>query len=162
MTEAYFKKGNIVSFSEAEIDELKNKTNLSLTGRFRYCLHQDHSDQIQEMIIGISKDSYCRPHRHPIHFSESYHIIQGELLILFFDQNGNEYHRETLEKNGKNVIRINHSVIHMPISLSDVTVYHETLTGPFDKENMVEYMDWAPDEQTNQAVEYLNKMKQND
>ncbi len=162
MTAAIFKEGKYVLFSNDEISDLKVNTKQSSTGRFRHCLHQSHQDKIQEMIIGISSSSYCRPHSHPKGVSESYSIIEGILLVLFFDQNGSVSEKVTLSKESTRVLRINSSMIHMPLALSEVTIYHETLTGPFQKNEIVNYASWAPsEERTIEAQEYIEMLKKN-
>lgn len=160
MSTAIFKEGKFVSFSSDEIANLREKALASKTGRFRLCLHQNHQDKIQEMVIGITSTSYCRPHSHPLGRSESYSIIEGRILVLFFSKEGNVTEKVLLENNGLRILRINSSLIHMPIAISDVAIYHETLTGPFEKEEMVYYANWAPEEDFSEsAIDFHQKMK---
>jgi len=160
MSQAIFKKGDFVSLSIEDIDTLKKEVTSSPTKRYRYCLHQTHQDSIQEMAIAMMKESYCRPHYHPQASSESYHIIEGELLVLIFSNEGEVIDSVRLNSKSNIILRMNNGTIHMPIALSDIVIYHETISGPFEKDLMVHYVDWAPEEDDIEKSKlFLNQLK---
>ena len=84
MSTVIHNKKNISSFNNVDLDELKLLAKNDPDKRARICLHKDDSELVHEMIIVIYEGSEIIPHRH-IDKSESYHIIEGELKIVFFD-----------------------------------------------------------------------------
>lgn len=162
MTNAIFTNSDISTLNLNDFEDLVEKAKVSNNQRYRYCLHLDHSAKIQEMVIAMTSESYNQPHRHPEGISESYHIIKGRMLILFFDDSGAVSKKVILEPGTTQILRMNKSVWHMAISLSENSIYHETLTGPFDKDKVVEYASWAPKENHIDANDYLNNMRINE
>ncbi|ATH09172.1 hypothetical protein BIY24_14830 [Halobacteriovorax marinus] len=160
MSQAIFKRGDFVSLSIEDINTLKEEVTKSPTKRYRYCLHQAHQDTIQEMVIAMMEDSYCRPHSHPQASSESYHIIEGELLVLIFNNKGKVIDSVRLNSRENLILRMNNGTIHMPIALSEIVIYHETISGPFEKDLMVHYVDWAPrEDDIEESKLFLNQVK---
>ncbi len=158
---AIFKSENISIINRSDISILEEKAKESDLQRFRYCLHEDHSSLIQEMVIAFTSKSYCRPHKHPNNITESYHIYSGELLVLFFNEEGEIIQKVYLNKETP-ILRMNSSVYHMPIALTEVAVYHETITGPFHKDRNVEYAQWAPCETDKDSRTFLEEVKKNE
>ena len=111
------------------------------------------------MIIGICGFSYIRPHKHPKNISESYHLIKGALNVYVLDDNGKVINliklRSQNYKNNKNngcMYRLSKSLFHLTIPVSKWTVYHEVTTGPFNKNKMVKYANFAPEETANPEI----------
>lgn len=92
-----------------------------------------------DMIICLHRHSYVRCHRHPK--DESYHVISGELAVLF----PGEGSMVTL-RTGNAVLKIPAGTWHQPIAASLYVIYHEVYVGPFDKSVDVEYAPWAKEE----------------
>ncbi len=149
MTEAIFSTEDIIEVSPATLIDLKRRAETSPRRRFRLCLHHSPADDLHEMVIVFCGDTYLRPHRHPKEKTESYHIIEGTMTVLFFDDAGNLFRRIEMGPfgSGKTVLyRINAPAWHMPVATSQFLVYHETFRGPHVKERDVEYAPWSPDE----------------
>jgi len=126
-----------------KLDELKILAQKDPNKRARICLHKDDGEMIQEMIIAFCKDSYVRPHRH-IDKSESYHIIEGRIEIIFFNDNGIEIDKVVLsDKIDEHpfLFRISNSAWHTVVPKSDFVIIHEVTKGPFNK-NSSEFADW--------------------
>ena len=156
---AHFAESDIVTVNSSLYEELKHRALGTPFGRYRFCLHKDHSSPIQEMIIALKKDSYVQPHRHPDNRIESYSILEGELDVLIFDDLGKVKKIVRLNSNreGAKLIRIGNNNWHMPIPKSDWVIYHEILQGPFDKDKVVEYASWAPGQEKLKLVEIFLK-----
>ncbi|OUR93618.1 hypothetical protein A9Q84_19305 [Halobacteriovorax marinus] len=159
MVNAIFTKSDICTIDSTDLNTLVDKARLSHNYRYRYCMHIDHNALIQEMVIAMTNKSYNRPHRHPAGITESYHLIRGKLMVLFFDDSGAITKKVFLHSEGNQLLRMNAPVYHMVISLCETSLYHETLTGPFDKDSVVEYADWAPEEGEEKGWIYLEKLK---
>jgi cupin fold WbuC family metalloprotein len=126
-----------------KLEELKILAQKDPNKRARICLHKDDGEMIQEMIIAFCKDSYIRPHRH-IDKSESYHIIEGRIEIIFYNDNGIEIDKVVLsDKIDEHpfLFRISNSAWHTVVPKSDFVIIHEVTKGPFNK-NSSEFADW--------------------
>ena len=99
------------------------------------------------MLIVCHRSTIMPPHRHPVGRSESYHVVEGEMVICLFDNEGSVSRRINLSDKGSNgafLYRLSESMWHAPIAISEWLVYHETLTGPFYESETVEFPDWLP------------------
>lgn len=159
---AIFSQDEIVKVDKTLYAELIALGELAELKRSRLCLHKDHESPIQEMIIALSKESYVRPHRHPNSRVESFSILEGEMDVFIFNKDGSVkecVHFGTDDKSVK-IVRLENEEFHMPLAKTDWVIYHEILQGPFQKDEVVEYADWAPEEKKNLAEikEYLVKL----
>ena len=154
MSVAIFPDKPIVVIGAKELRDLKEAAREADLRRARICLHRTHDDPIQEMIIALCRDSYIRPHRH-IHKTESIHVMEGELLILFFDDEG-EVTRKIRMGPGKPercaIYRLSTDTWHTVIPITEMAVFHETVNGPFDRAN-TQYPAWAPEENSPSQIQ---------
>ena len=56
--------------------------------RARLCLHESIENKVHEMIIVAHRDGVIEAHKHPSLKPESYHVIEGELKISIFNNDG--------------------------------------------------------------------------
>lgn len=149
MTEAIYNDQDILEITPEIIDDLKKRALKSPRKRFRICMHHSTADPTHEMLIVFYKDTYMPPHRHPKGKSESYHIVEGSMTVYFFNDDGEVTRSIEMEKSGTEktfLYRLSSNVWHMPMATSEWLVYHETYSGPFEKEHDVEFPSWAPKE----------------
>ena len=121
--------------------------------RSRICLHQSPSDLTQEMIIALCRDSYIAPHRHRGK-SESFHMIQGELDVVFFDDRGGITQVVSLgppQGDRPFLYRLSAPYWHTVLVKTAVAVFHETTTGPF-VQGAGDAALWAPAPDDTEAV----------
>ena len=126
-----------------KLEELKILAQKDPNKRARICLHKNDEEMVQEMIIAFCKDSYIRPHRHTDK-SESYHIIEGRIEIIFYNDNGIEIDKVVLsDKRDEHpfLFRVSNSDWHTVVPKSDFVIIHEVTKGPFNK-NSSEFADW--------------------
>ncbi|MBL7085931.1 MAG: WbuC family cupin fold metalloprotein [Candidatus Cloacimonetes bacterium] len=112
--------------------------------RARFCLHHDLTNQVHEMVIAFCRESYVRPHRHK-NKSESFHVIEGKLAVIFFDDEGKVTRRIKMGPVGSNstfLYRLSSNLWHTVVPLSEFVIIHETTTGPFIKEES-EFAPWS-------------------
>ena len=132
-----------------ELAELKRIAAEHPMRRSRLCLHRSPGELTHEMIIVAHRSTYIRAHRHPRHKSESYHVIEGELEVRLFADDGSVARTITLGAAGNSFLfRAAGGIWHQPVPLTEWVVYHEAYSGPFDKDTDVEYAPWAPQEET--------------
>jgi len=158
MPEAIYNTKNILEVSSFDIGDLKKHALKSKSKRYRLCMHHNNDDPTHEMLIVFYKAGFMPPHRHPIGKSESYHVVEGTMTVYFFDDYGNIKNCIDLEETKKGgdkpfLYRLSSNEWHMPVPTSEWLVYHETFTGPFEKDLDVEFPDWAPKEGDDEKIE---------
>jgi len=124
----------------------------------RICLHQDTDDLLHQMVIVHSQGNYVRPHRHPAK-TESFHIIEGSLILCIFDESGLLTEQILLgERNGILVARIAKNIYHTVVPVSDLVVFHEITNGPFTGAGDSEFPAWAAEADDTEGIQEFFKM----
>lgn len=162
MTEALFNTEDVIEVNDVTLSDLKDRAAAAPRGRFRLCLHHGPADPVQEMVIACGSGTYFRPHRHPAGKSESYHIIEGEMTVYLFDDNGQVVRRIRMgdKLSGKTFYyRLSAPLWHLPLATSNSLVYGETYCGPFLKDGDVEYASWSPTENSPDVSAYLTSLE---
>lgn len=114
--------------------------------RIRLCAHASVADAVHEMLIVHERSCYVRPHKH-IGKSESFHVIEGHVDVVLFDDLGRVETSISMGPYGSNkpfFYRIAEPRFHTLIIRSEVLVFHETTSGPFRREQTV-LAPWSPD-----------------
>jgi len=126
-----------VLLDQETITQLKHSAETAPIKRARVCLHQHHEDKIQEMVIALCRGTKVRVHRHPGR-SESFHVVEGILEVLFFDDAGKELERLVLGEPSSGypfLYRLNTSLWHSVVPVTEIAIVHETVAGPFSTES---------------------------
>ncbi len=150
----------IVSIGKDDLVVIKENALKSQKLRSRICIHKSSSDKLHEMLLTLQKGSYVRPHKH-INKAESFHIIQGTGFIIIFDDESRIHDVTQLGDYNSGKIfyyRLDAPFYHMVIVTSDELVFHETTTGPFNKEDTI-FPSWSPNEDDIREIKkFLEKM----
>ena len=156
--EAFYSRQAISEVNNSTIDFLLEKVDESPRKRVRLCLHDNVGNPLHEMAIVLGRGSYIRPHKHEGK-TESFHIIEGRLSVVFFDDQGKveKVIRMGPCKSGLTFFyRLATSCFHAVIPESEYVIFHETTNGPFNPED-TEYANWAPPEtEVEDAREYVD------
>lgn len=142
-----------LSISSKHLEDVVTQASINKTRRSRINAHTSADSNVQEMLIAFCKDSYVRPHRHNNKI-ESFHVIHGELDIIFFDENGNIENRIELGDydSGKPFfLRSLKQGWHTAYIKSDYVLIHETTNGPFNPIES-EFAPWSPIPENIKAV----------
>jgi len=126
--------------------------------RARLCLHRSSADAVHQMIIAHHRDTYTQPHRHRGK-TESFHMVEGRLAVLFFDDAGAVTRRIVLGPVGSaepSVYRLSASEWHTVIPLTEYAVFHEITNGPFVRGDS-DTAPWAPQESDAAAAQAFKK-----
>lgn len=107
--------------------------------KFRLLLHNDKNCDLHNMIIGLKKNDNFPPHKHVK--TESYHIIEGKLKIVYFKEDGHIEKSIILSTLDNPLARVDKNQYHAIIALTDV-IYNETRIGPFVSNEDSIYPDW--------------------
>ncbi len=145
MSAVFFVETDIAVIEQHHYTILKKLAMESPLRRSRICLHEDRTDPLHEMIIAFCQDSYVAPHRHH-QKTESFHLIEGQVMIVTFDDAGAPTYRITLgdPASGKPPIyRLNRKLWHTVIPLTEFVILHETTNGPFVRHE-TDYAAWGP------------------
>ena len=152
--EVLYPDDRVVMVDRGDIDALKRAAGGTRRLRSRLCTHPDAGDALHEMLIVHARGTYVRPHRQRLGKSESLHMIEGELDLVLFDDNGGimTVMRMGEFQSGKLFYyRVAESFFHTLLIRSETAVFHETTNGPFQPGD-TEFAPWAPEESDAEAV----------
>ena len=138
------------------IDQTLIKAASSDRKRTNSNLHDSPNDSIQRYLIATTRDSYFRPHRHPL-CAETAIVLRGVFDIVVFDDQGRITERHTLSPhNGSMGFEMEANVWHCWLPRSDEGCFFEVKPGPYDPATAAEFAPWAPAEGTPEAVAFAN------
>jgi len=150
----------IVKIGSDEIDFIKAQSAVNDRKRARICMHKNNEDSLHEMVIAISAKSYIHPHKHPTK-SESFHVIEGEVDVVVFDDAGEVsgiFELGDPTTNKAFFYRLDQCLFHTLLLKTNYLVVHEVTNGPFLRENPL-LAPWAPPEgdivKTNRYMEHV-------
>lgn len=147
MPEVFHIDQDVAVVGEEWLARLKGAAASSPLRRARLCLHRSSDDLVQEMVIALCRDVLFRPHRHAAK-SESFHIIEGELDVLIFDDEGRTVRAVPMGPPGSGRMfcyRLCVPAWHAVLPQTPQVIFHETTTGPFRAQES-EFAPWAPTE----------------
>lgn len=145
--EVILAKTPIVTIGEAEVNLLKGMVMRAKRKTVRICMHKSTGNAVQEMLILHSRETYIRPHKHPGK-SVSYHIVEGNMDMVLFDEHGAIVDAVPLGEYGSRrnfYYRLEEDFYYLPFVKSDFLLFHETIRGPFKKSDTV-FAPWAAED----------------
>lgn len=145
--EVLFCRESITRIDRADVEKLITLAKANSRERIRLCTHHSANESMHEMLIVHSRNTYVRPHKH-LGKPESFHVIEGRADIIVFDENGDV--RDVIQMGNYAsdrafYYRISTALYHTLLIRSDVLVFHETTTGPFNRTDTV-FAPWSPEE----------------
>ena len=152
---------DIKYFDKALFSDLKQKAAESPRRRANFNVHKSYTDMVQRLFIAMMPDSYVRPHRHvQAHKWEFFMVMEGELDILFFNDEGVVTERVTLAANGETSgIEIPPNTWHATVCSSPV-VFMEVKQGPYEVTDDKGFANWSPEEGSELVPRFLASLKQ--
>jgi cupin fold WbuC family metalloprotein len=145
--DVFSKEGPITTIGTEDIEMLRKAVGQVAKRRVRINIHPSTDDLLHEMIIAITPSSYICPHKH-LGKSEAFHVIEGEVEVVLFDDSGEITRVIPLAARGGRhpfYYRMSTPHFHGLIVRSDLLVVHEITNGPFRRGDTV-YASFAPDE----------------
>ena len=139
---AFFALRHPAQVDTATIQELREFA-LREGRNVRLCLHFGPDADFHDMIILEHKGRYYRPHKHPEH-GETWHILEGRLGVLGFDDTGKITDATVLERSTNVIYRVGLDCYHAVFPLTDVVIYHESKPGPFLGAGDAVFPEWSP------------------
>lgn len=152
--------GGVVRVGASDMREIMRRAIRSSRKRARLCTHPDASDPLHEMLICLAADTYVRPHRHAGK-SESFHIIDGELDVVLFGDDGrirDVVHLAPYRHGTTFFYRLMEPCFHTVLVKTPQVLFHETTNGPFNPAE-TEFASWAPAEGDPDVEAYLAELQ---
>lgn len=134
--EVFVAEDRIVRLDAAAIEFVKRQASVSSRRRARICAHRSSDDSLHEMLIAMSEESYIHPHKH-LAKTESFHIVEGEVDVVLFDDSGAVEEIVELGALGSGrpfFYRLADSRYHTLMLGTPWLVVHEVTNGPFRRE----------------------------
>ena len=102
----------------------------------RICLHSSTQDNIQEMLVAMSKDYNFKPIKHNDKVV-TFHVIHGSADLNIYDSSGNKINSIQMSKEQNFIIRLDGRRFTNFTVNSDCFVVHEVIEGPFLNQNNI-------------------------
>ena len=128
------------------IEKIKELSKKNISGKYRTCIHKSEEDNVHEMLIALTSNTYIRPHKHRIN-GESLQFIEGEAIAIIFYNDGTINQAFKVGKSSSDYpfyYSMAKAVYHMILVKSDYLIFKETARGPFIRDDTL-FPDWAPD-----------------
>ena len=151
----FYVKDSIVIFTEEMKLFLKSCAAQNDKREARLCTHLSPESTLHEMIIVHRKGNYVPPHRH-YNKVESFHIMEGKLAIVIFNNDGSIIKAIHLSRDGDIYYKLQEPMYHSIIPLTDYVIYHEITDGPFILDDKDEAK-WAPRKENSLEVKAYQK-----
>lgn len=147
-------------FDKHTFDALLSKAEQSERRRANLNVHGSYEDVVQRLFIAMMPDSYVRPHRHvQAHKWEFFMVLEGELTLIFFDDDSSVTKRVVLNANGDcKGIEIPPNVWHATVCEAPV-VFMEVKQGPYEVTGDKGFAEWAPCEGSLDVPAFLQRLK---
>lgn len=156
--EVYFNQSKCIKIDDKTITVLKEKAKSNKNGKYRLCMQHSSQDKLHEMYIVRSRGDYGRPDKH-LYTTESHTIIDGAMLVILFEEDGQIKELFELSKESYHTYRIDTNIYHMQIPLTEQVIYYEVKLGPFTKDSNI-FPEWAPEPSNKELVSlYMSELE---
>ncbi|MDP6781858.1 MAG: WbuC family cupin fold metalloprotein [Alphaproteobacteria bacterium] len=146
---AYFCRRKPVAVTRELVADLVAKG--AGTGKgIRLCLHEGPDALLHDMIVVQYAGQCFRSHKH-LEKGESYHMIEGEMGVVIFDDEGKVVDACRMDTSNTMVYGVGTGMYHTNFPLTDVVVYHESRPGPLSPGDSV-FAPWGPDGEEEDAT----------
>ncbi|RLD16411.1 MAG: cupin fold metalloprotein, WbuC family [Caldiserica bacterium] len=146
-------------------EELLNKAEKNIRKRTNLNFHKSFKEKVQRLLNVMKKDTYIRPHYHPLRYRwEVFIILRGRVLVVEYKKDGKIKDFTILDEKGEvKAVELESGIYHSIIPLKDSVLY-ELKPGPYIEEKDKVFAPWAPEEKNrkdglNFNKEVLKKLK---
>lgn len=137
-----------------EMQEISRQENRDL----RISMHVSPAEDLHNMVILQRRETYVRPHKHRSKV-ETYHMIEGEMLICLFDEKGSLLQRKKLSPQECFLFRFDRGMYHCSVVLSELAIFHENKIGPFIREGDSIFAPWAPGSDPEAIADFVAELQ---
>jgi cupin fold WbuC family metalloprotein len=159
---------SIQRFTPDYLASLVDDADRSARARQHRNIHSSYEDPCQRFMNAIGMDSYIRPHRHAIDpKAETLIAVRGLFALVVFDDEGNvqevihfgtEHYAKTQDLSVG--VDLTPGIWHTIVALQPGSILLELKAGPFNPNAAKEPAPWAPDEGTEDGVQYLRALRE--
>jgi cupin fold WbuC family metalloprotein len=161
-SEVEYSQSDVLIINSEWINRIKDLAKNNEFNKYRTCIHFSDTDNVHEMLIAATSNTYIRPHKHRFN-GESLQFIEGEATAIIFKDNGTikkEFKVGGPSSNLPFYYSMAKAVYHMLIIHSDFLIFKETTRGPFIRDDTL-FPNWAPDGKYKKEVtSFLTNLKQ--
>ncbi len=151
---------SVVNIGSDLIGKAMEVSRISPRRRVILPFHKSPDDTLQRMLNALQPGSYVPPHRHKTPpKAESIIVLKGAICYITFKDNGDVDKKIILTANSDITgIDTEPGIYHTFFALEKDTVLFEVKPGPYSPVTDKDFATWAPSENADEAVEYLNKL----
>ena len=118
-------------------------------------VHDSLDASVQRLFIATEPDTYMRPHRHPQkHKWEFFILIEGEIDLLIFDDNGHLIQRTKMSETGTRAVEIPPNTWHAYVCQKTSTLALEVKEGAYIPTPEEDFAPWSPAEGAAEVADY--------
>jgi len=148
-------------FDEKLFKKLSSQARANPRLRINLNLHSSYEEPSQRLLNAMEPDSYIRPHRHQMDpKNECFIAIRGKFALVTFNNKGEI---EQLLRFGPQEDAVGAElppgVWHTVVCLEPDSIFFETKSGPFNPITKKDMAVWAPEENSDDALKYLQKLR---
>ncbi|WP_341867513.1 WbuC family cupin fold metalloprotein [Leptospira dzoumogneensis] len=141
-------------------DKLLPLASSSARGRTNHNFHE-LLEPYQRFLNVLTKDTYVQAHRHKNPPKpETFLVLKGKLGFLLFEEDGTVRDKHILSSDGPVYgIDILPGVYHTLVCLTETCICFEGKSGPYDPTTDKEFASWAPPENSEGKIQYLDFLR---
>jgi cupin fold WbuC family metalloprotein len=146
--EVYYLKGKHRVIDANLLDFLREKAERNPRRRCRICLHDAPDALIHEMFIAHGRDVFVPPHAH-LNRGESFTVLSGLATLFLLDGQGRPTEQIPMGEQGSGravCVFVPANQWHTQVFESDMVIFHEVTSGPFEPSQNVTLWDTAGSE----------------
>ncbi|MBT3424171.1 MAG: WbuC family cupin fold metalloprotein [Bacteroidetes bacterium] len=142
------------------VTELSANAKANYRKRLHHNFHKNYDEKVQRLLNACDPTSYFRPHCHAdSNTTETIILVRGRMLVVEFDVMGNIIDHIILQSNEGHIgVELSPETWHSMIALEEETVMFEIKQGPFDPEKKKLFADWSPEEGSEDAKSFNQKI----
>lgn len=155
LTASYFATDATSFVDSGDISEIKRLA-VAESGPARYSLHESPASLLHSMVILQPYGTYAQPRKH-LTKAKLFHIVDGEMVVVIFEQDGTVRAAHHLAADKVLVVHVEPDCFHTNMALSPQAIYHEVITGPFERGSTDRvFADFAPaDTEQERGLAYI-------
>jgi cupin fold WbuC family metalloprotein len=151
---------SIQLIDQALLDEVAAAAASAPRRRKNFNFHVAETAPSNRLLNAMEPDSYIPPHRHlDPSKDETIVVVRGKFGVVEFDDAGQVTGQAVLMPGGTVGINIPHGIYHSLLALDAGSVFFESKAGPYAPLTDGEKVSWAPEEGTDAAAAYLEKLE---